>query len=112
MMITGINMMCNIIAGTAFTNAPVMNAAHENAASENVDIITRAIPHITRPNSMDIIRLTYMYGVFFGKSLYNIPDAMPYAASSNAIANPVGYIGGIPNSINLSNGATNPTIPP
>ena len=76
--IDGIIISCKMIPGIAVNNAPEMKAFMVKAEFTNDKSITWAIPHMIRPDIIDIIIDKYRYLVFCrGKMRYNSPITRP-----------------------------------
>lgn len=96
----------------AFVNAPAINAAKPKEEPLTPVHTAIAAPHKILPMSIDRISEQYIYPFFLGNARCSIPEAVPYAASSNAIHTAVGNIGGIPRATERSRGEINPTARP
>ena len=98
--------------GTALNTAPAKNALIPNFEASNPMQQNITKPQTRRPIIIAQTKDTYTHSFRLGNLRCSHPAAKPYAASSNAIQNAVGNIGGIPNSPERKSGATRPTKSP
>ena len=108
----GIMARCIIIPGIDFKITPVINAEKIKELPPSSVNISVVIARKALPISIADISEQYIKGFFWGRRLFIIAVIAPYAASSNAIDNAMGYSTGKPKRNERRIGDIKPTVTP